>query len=304
MRKKRLILNCDDFGQCTAANEAIQNLLEDRKVSSATIMPPAPAFAEAADWVKRKGFMNVGLHLTLTSEIEGYRWGSLTGAPSLSDESFFLPKTNREFEERAKPKEVVAEIEAQFEAVKTAGLVISHVDNHMGSLYGIETGRSYLPQVFKQCARWGLPFRLPRQIYEKDEFLNSIPNAANVLAKVTALADLRGVRIPDYLLSHPYQMEEGETFDSFKKMLIAKLYDLPEGVTETYIHPAVDDEKMRRLVPSWQKRVWEYQLMYDDDFTYALKDAGITLTDYAYVQRHLRQSKWKATGRLIRSLRL
>ncbi len=122
MRKRRLILNCDDFGQCTAANEAIQNLLEDRKVSSATIMPPAPAFAEAADWVKRKGFMNVGLHLTLTSEIEGYRWGSLTGAPSLSDESFFLPKTNREFEERAKPKEVVAEIEAQFEAVKTAGL--------------------------------------------------------------------------------------------------------------------------------------------------------------------------------------
>ena len=70
--ERRLILNCDDYGQCRAANEAIQHLLEERRVSSATLMPPAPAFAEAAAWVRRRGLKNIGLHLTLTARSMGF----------------------------------------------------------------------------------------------------------------------------------------------------------------------------------------------------------------------------------------
>ena len=46
--------------------------------------------------------------------------------------------------------------------------------------------------------------------------------------------------------------------ESLKAMLIAKLYALPEGITETYIHPAVEDREMVRLIPSWEKRTWEF----------------------------------------------
>ncbi len=298
---RRLILNCDDYGQSRAANEAIQHLLEERRVSSATIMTPAPAFREAAEWVKRRGVNNVGLHLTLTSEIEGHRWKSLSGGSSLHDESGYMPKTILEFEQRADTDEVKREIQAQFRGAREAGIVPSHVDNHMGSLYGIATGRSFLPYVLKVCAARKLPFRVPRNIYEKDELLNSIPNAGAVLRKVALLADLLGCRIPDYLLSHPYDLQPGETYASFKAMLIAKLYELPEGVSETYIHPAVDDPVMRKLVPSWEKRVWEYRLMLDEDFAYALKDAGVILTDYRYVQQHLRRSRWTAGLKLLAS---
>jgi len=295
---KRLILNCDDFGQCRAANEAIQHLLTERKVSSATIMPPAPAFAEAVEWVRSRRVGNIGLHLTLTSEIEGHRWSSLTGGSSLHDESGYMPKTIREFEQQAKPEEVKAELAAQLEAVREAGIEVTHVDNHMGSLYGIATGRSYLPHVLHQCAKRRLPFRLPRYIADQDEMLGSIPNAASILAKVSALADLLGCRIPDYLLSHPYLLQEGETYDSLKDMLIKKLYALPDGVSEIYIHPAVDDAEMRLKMPSWEKRVWEYRLMFDDDFAYAMKDAGVILTDYSYVQQHLRKSRTKGLLKL------
>ena len=41
--ERRLIINCDDFGQSKAMNEAIRHLLEENKVSSATIMTVAPA---------------------------------------------------------------------------------------------------------------------------------------------------------------------------------------------------------------------------------------------------------------------
>ena len=38
--KKYLVINCDDFGQSPAMNEAIMTLLDEGKVSSATIMTP------------------------------------------------------------------------------------------------------------------------------------------------------------------------------------------------------------------------------------------------------------------------
>ncbi|TJY41803.1 ChbG/HpnK family deacetylase [Cohnella pontilimi] len=299
---KYLILNCDDFGQSRAANTAIQHLLSEKKVSSATIMPPAPGFQEAAAWVRETGNRNIGLHLTFTSEFAGFRWPSLTGHPSLHDESGNMHMTVEAFERNADPAAVKAEMLAQFEAVKQAGIPISHVDNHMGSLYGIATGRSYLPTVLWLCAKRRLPFRIFRNIYEKDEFLASIPNAKEILAKVVTLADALGVAMPDYLLSHPYHIEEGETYDRFKASLIRKLYELPEGVCETYIHPGIDDEEMRRLIPSWEKRVWEYRLVQDPDFTYALRDAGVTLTDYYYVKSHLKRPRVGSIMALLKLL--
>jgi len=300
---KYLILNCDDFGQSRAANAAIMELLEAGAVSSATIMPPAPAFGEAAAWVRSKGLTNVGLHLTLTSEFDGYRWPSLTGGPSLHDGSGFQHRTVLEFERKAEPRDVKAEILAQFRAAKEAGLPVSHVDNHMGSLYGMETGRSYLPFVLWQCSRRRLPFRLFRKVYAKDLFLASIPNIETTLAKVTALADMLGVPLPDYLLSHPFHIEPGETYDSFKAMLIGKLYELPEGISETYVHPAVPDEEMRKLIPSWDKRVWEFRLLQDEDFAYALRDAGVRLTDYRQLRtRSPRRPRIAAAVSLLRSL--
>lgn len=96
--ERRLIINCDDFGQSKAMNEAIRHLLEENKVSSATIMTVAPGFEEAASWAARRRQSNVGLHLTLTSEFEALRWRSLTGHSSLHDASGHQYRTVPEFE--------------------------------------------------------------------------------------------------------------------------------------------------------------------------------------------------------------
>jgi predicted glycoside hydrolase/deacetylase ChbG (UPF0249 family) len=78
------------------------------------------------------------------------------------------------------------------------------------------------------------------------------------------------------------------------------MYDLPEGISETYIHPAVEDNFMLERVPHWEKRVWEHKLMLDDDFSYAIKDAGIVLTDYDYIRKHGRASRIGSAIILIR----
>lgn len=299
---KYLIMNCDDFGQSPAINRAVMHLLEERKVSSATIMTPAPGFEEAAAWCRKHPEAPIGLHLTFTSEFAALRWPSLTGHPSLHDESGNMPMTVKQFELASDAKAVKAEMAAQFEKAGKAGLSVTHADNHMGSLYGLETGRSYLPAVLWQCSRRGLPFRLFRYVDPRDQFLASIPGIQKTVNKIVSLADTLGVQVPDYLLSHPFHVEEGETYDSFKQMLIRKLYDLPEGIVETYIHPGVEDDWMLQNVPQWEKRVWEYKLMLDDDFHYGLRDAGVTLIDYRYVKEHRKMPRLRSAASLLRSL--
>jgi predicted glycoside hydrolase/deacetylase ChbG (UPF0249 family) len=302
MRPKHLIINCDDFGQSPPMNQAIMHLLEERKVSSATIMAPAPGFEEAAEWSRRRGQSNIGLHLTLTSEFDALRWKSLTGDPSLHDESGYMHKTVEEFERYSDTAAVMKELSAQYDAVRRFGISITHADNHMGSLYGMATGRSHIPQVLKQCKKWRLPFRLFRKVYPADPLLSSIPGVERIVAKASSLAGVLGVAIPDYLLSHPFGIEEGETYERFKESMIAKMYTLPEGISETYIHPAVEDPEMLIRIPHWEKRVWEYKLMLEDDFAYAIKDAGVLLTDYDYIRKHGRASRVGSAWTLAREL--
>ncbi|WP_123040132.1 polysaccharide deacetylase family protein [Cohnella candidum] len=299
---KLLILNCDDFGQSPAINQAVMHLLEERKVSSATIMTPAPGYEEAAAWARNNKHASIGLHLTFTSEFSALRWPSLTGHPSLQDATGNMPMTVKEFEIRSDAAAVKVEILAQFDKARKSGLTLTHADNHMGSLYGLETGRSYLPSALWQCSRRGLPFRLFRYVDPNDRFLASIPNVQKTVDKVVALADTLGVGVPDYLLSHPFHVEDGETYDSFKQSLIDKLYRLPEGVVETYIHPGVEDPWMLENIPHWRKRVWEYKLMLDPDFGDAMRDAGVTLTDYRYVKENLRRPRLRSAASLLRSL--
>ncbi|WP_372663510.1 polysaccharide deacetylase family protein [Cohnella sp.] len=299
---KKLIINCDDFGQSPAMNKAIMHLLEECKVSSATIMAPAPGFEEAAEWCKRREQSNIGLHLTLTSEFDALRFPSLTGHASLHEESGNMHKTVEEFERRANTGAVIQEMQAQFDAVRKFGIPVTHADNHMGSLYGMATGRSHIPQVLRKCAKWHLPFRLFRKVHPDDPLLCTIPGVERIVAKASSLAGVMGVAVPDYLLSHPFGVNEGETYALFKQMLIKKIYNLPDGISETYIHPAVDDSDLRSRVPHWEKRVWEYKLMLDDDFAYAIKDAGVELTDYSYIQKYGRVSRVRSAWSLAKEL--
>lgn len=302
MASRFLIINCDDFGQSTATNEAIMHLLEEGLVSSATIMAPAPGFEEAAAWCAKRRQPNIGLHLTLTSEFEALRFPSLTDHPSLHDDSGAMYRTIEAFERGADTPAVMRELDTQFEAVKRAGITVTHADNHMGSLYGIATGRSHIPQVLRWCAAHKLPFRLFRRVYAGDPLLGSIPGVERTVARASALAGLLGVAIPDYLLSHPFALEEGESYDSFKRMIIEKIYKLPEGISETYIHPGADDAEMRERIPHWEKRVWEYRLMQDDDLHYALQDADVKIVDYRHVERFGRESRLRAALRLAAAL--
>ena len=85
-----LIVNCDDLGMCDSANEGVYHSLRHGFATSATLMVPCPWAREAAAQYRGE---DVGVHLTLTSEWELYRWGPITQAPSLLGGDGGFPRT-------------------------------------------------------------------------------------------------------------------------------------------------------------------------------------------------------------------
>lgn len=261
--ERLLIINADDYGMCHSANVGIQLLLAEGAISSATIMMPCPWAKEAAQWAAARPDVDVGIHLTFTSEWDTYRWGPVTRrqtVPSLLTDEGYFPRDGRTVETRAQATEVYAEIVGQIRLARRMGLHPTHLDNHMGSLYGLETGRDFLSLVLGVCAENGLPFRLPRHIPASLQ----LPSAARRIHKARVReADSLGVVIPDHLIQLPFSLRPGETYGAFRESVADALCSLQAGVSELYIHPAVITDELMAIHHEWLKRGMELQVFRD-----------------------------------------
>ena len=169
---KYLIINADDFGSFKGANLAISDLLTDPNsaLTSSTIMAPCPWAPDAVNFAVKNPELCIGVHWTFTNEWSSYRWGPVAhnNTESLRDEFGYMHHESDEFEKHASLDEVYAEAVAQIELLKKLGLNPSHIDNHMGSIYGVATGRFELLNVaFKVAAEYGLPFRFPANLADE-----------------------------------------------------------------------------------------------------------------------------------------
>lgn len=284
---KYLIINADDFGMCHAANQAVIELFEDNLITSATLMAPCAWFPQAAHYARTHPEKGIGIHLTFTSEWEHYRWGPVSreGVASLMLEGYF-PPDELSVEQRSVASEVETEIRAQIALAKAYGVQPSHLDNHMGSLYGMNGVQSFLPMVFRICVQMGLPFRFPRSFLPGDPIGESIPGEMRAgVTQLVALADVLGVSLPDYLVSLPYEKLPGESYESFRDFVCEKLTSLPPGIHELFIHPAKDSPELRAINPHWEKRTWEDRLFRDPKVIETLEQASITRIDWRELAR-------------------
>jgi chitin disaccharide deacetylase len=285
--ERLLLINADDFGLCHSVNEGIQQLLLEKTVNSATLMLPCGWASEAAKWSARHPQVDVGVHLTLTSEWAAYRWGPVNrkgGSASLVTEEGYFPKECLTFEKQADPEEVKAELIAQIEMALAMGMKPSHVDNHMGSLYGLATGRNFLPIVLDVCASYGLPFRLPRYLLQENGQI-APPELAKQAELLAQLADSKGVIILDYLVGLPFQLQAGETFATLKADMQQLLKGLRPGVTELIIHPSLVTDELRAFHEQPEKIGMELELFRDEEVKKTLEEEEIRLIRWSELQK-------------------
>jgi len=139
----RLIVRGDDIGSSHTANVACIRCCREGIVRSLEVMVTAPWFNEAAKMLRDNPQIDVGVHLTLTSEWQNCKWGPLTESPSLVDrQGHFFPMTSqrRDFpphtgflEAQPKLDEVERELRAQIELAKAELPTVTHLSCHMGT---------------------------------------------------------------------------------------------------------------------------------------------------------------------------
>lgn len=278
MSNRFLILNADDYGMCYAANEAVEHIFREGTLSTTTLMTCCPWAEDAVRRAKENPAMRVGLHITLTSEWRDYRWGPVSAAPvdSLRDAGGYFPRTVETLLAQAKAEDVAREMDAQLAYMLSRGLRPTHIDNHMGSVYGLN-GPSFMPQVLALCAREKWAFRLPRST----EAFGSVPETVGAqLAQLVSAADSMGIGTIDQLTSHHLPVQTSDGYAAVRDEYMRLIRECRPGITEIYLHPAKDTEELRAICPDWQKRVWEYQFLMDPCLPALLEEEGIALTNW------------------------
>ena len=287
-----LIINADDFGMCRGANLAVTDLFKDKNsaLTSSTIMAPCAWAPEACKFAAANPEFAIGVHLTLTSEWSNYRWAPVNSknTDSLRDEEGFMWHESDQVEKNVDIDEVEGEIRAQIERCKKLGLVTpSHLDNHMGSLYGIETGRFELLQLTLSLAgEYGLPFRMPGNV--TDAMMGNSMLDINVdksliemvFGKILDFAKMNKVAIPDYLIPNEWGGPQDESYENFVEYVYDLYANLPEGITETYMHPSLETDDLKGTTGCWNRRVWEYQILKDPNPRQHIEAHGIKLINF------------------------
>ena len=288
---KYLIINADDFGVCDSVNKAIQELIQHKKISSATLMPNASFYEDASVWGKNNS-KNIGLHLTFMNDDSVIKQKSLSKNKSIEDENGYLFEDINKFRKSIKYNEIKEEIDLQFDKLNNSGIDISHVDIHRYAIYPTYNTFIYI-YLCRKCKKYGnLPMRWARNGgYNITDGIPNLCDSDNVSKFFAAISDLYSIPIPDYVFKFPYR-NTLKSYDEKKNALLNVIRNLPEGISEIHIHPSIESEEIKKINPTWEERVLEYKLMMDDDISYEMEKCNVKLITYKDIKYN--KSKFKS----------
>jgi predicted glycoside hydrolase/deacetylase ChbG (UPF0249 family) len=269
-----LILNADDFGMCHDQNEGVMTGLKDGLFTSSTILVTCPWFEEAADFARSNPGADFGVHLTLTAEWDAYKWGPVSArhaVPSLVDERGYLWQTVPQVYEHARLDEAETELRAQIEKALAAGIDVTHLDSHMGTL---QLRADYHEIYARLAAEYRVPIRLASRKLMRDQ-----------MPAVLDQLDASGVVTPDHLVFHgPSKLEETE---SYWTNLIRSLFP---GVTEILCHPARARDELKSCARDASQREADFRYFTSEKTRWLLADEGVELIGYRKLRDLMRSN--------------
>lgn len=279
MIERKLIINADDFGISNATNQAIKELLEDKKITSTSLIANAN-YAEEAIEIARELKQYVGVHLTLNSDFAQHPWRVLSEISdnSLTDDNGNL-YSDVNLVAKAKAIDVFNECEAQIRYLLDKGILIDHIDNHSGTMYGINK-RLFFLIAFRLARKYDLPFRFPKYNYFlEDYFTEKTPLLIKIAHKViTYIAKYKKVRLIDDMITNPYS--NIQDYNTLKDYYLNAITNMRCNITELFMHPSYPCPIHSPLTSEWQKRVWELEFLNSSAFSNRLSDEGIKLLTY------------------------
>ncbi|HTI57497.1 polysaccharide deacetylase family protein [Mucilaginibacter sp.] len=191
---KVLILHVDDAGMSHDSNDGVEQATGKGVATSTSVMMPCPWVPEIVKYIKEHPDLDAGLHLTLTSEWENYRWGPLAGkaaVPGLVDkQGSFYPAVAAVYFS-ASGDEVDKEIRAQLDRALSMGFKPTHLDSHMGTLFAKKA-------FMEKYIRLGIETQIPVMFPGGDDTFYKAEAKAAVVADMKKKGTYKeGMTIPD-----------------------------------------------------------------------------------------------------------
>jgi predicted glycoside hydrolase/deacetylase ChbG (UPF0249 family)/predicted neuraminidase len=284
--KKVLLLHCDDAGMCPEANAAVQKYIENKQINAAAIMMPCPNAKEMINWAKKYPDADLGVHLTLTSEWKSYRWSTLTNpkkVPGLIDTEGKMHHEVPNVVTHASAKEVETEVRAQIDKFIASGRRPSHIDTHMGTMYGS-------PEYVKVFLKVAEEYHIPANIIDVE-----VPEVAAYFKQAgypindEVIQNVANYKLPklDFFTSVP----EGKTYEEKRENFFRLVKSMPNGLTEIIFHPATLSDNLKTITGTWQQRVWEGELFADPVVLQFFKDEGIVITNWKDIMKRFDTKK-------------
>lgn len=260
-----LIINCDDLGCSQSANRAIEKALRDGIGTSASLMVPCPWARHAARACRD---LDIGIHLTLTSEYSAYRWRSLTGGSSLHDRDGYLPATVHEVWSSAELEDVDRECRAQIDRALEWGVDVTHLDSHMDVM---QVDRHF----FEVYVRLGRDYRLPLRLRRP-----RLQWPFGAISRKTL--DRAGILTTDAFISP-------EWGDPVRVELQNCARKLSRGVTEFMAHPVEDTTELHAYDTEFADvRADDARTLIDSEVAALLRSNNVRLTGYRPLREAMR----------------
>ncbi len=268
-KAKLLIIHADDIGMSHSANTASFDALEKGIVTSGSVMVPCPWFLEVADYARNHPDVDIGLHLTHTSEWKDYRWRPLAVAslvPGLIDSQGYMHRNVGGVLGSANAEEIGAEIRAQIEFALKNGMKPTHLDSHMGTLYA---KKEFFEVAVKLAEEYDIPFML---FHLTPEIRKRAGDSQLYPQSFVDMMDARGVPMLDALYSiHDTAVEESEAF--YKNVI----KNLKPGVSEIIIHLASPSPEIEAITNSHRQRIMDHRVFTDPEMREFIHDQGVHL---------------------------
>ncbi|WP_352423860.1 polysaccharide deacetylase family protein [Proteiniphilum sp.] len=264
---KILIINNDDAGMCHASNVGTIQGMKEGLISSTTIMTPCPWFNEIALFAKNNPELSFGVHLTLTSEWEHYRWGTVAPRDQVSklyDKQGYMWHTVADVYASSMIEEALIEGRAQINKALDSGIPITHIDSHMGTY---QYSADYLNIYLQLAEEFNLPLRMASQ---NTLDLMGVPDFRQRCRE-------KGLICPDYFI---YEEFENYTSENVEQFWTDYLKNLKPGVTEIFVHASADSDEIRSITHSAETRVKELAFFTSDAAKELIHKEGITVIGY------------------------
>jgi hypothetical protein len=269
-----VIFHVDDAGMSYDSNVGTIKALEGGVATSTSVMMPCPWVPHMAAYLKEHPQTDAGVHLTLTSEWNNYRWGPVLGrlaVPGLVDPQGYLWQQVPQVTSHATIEEVEKEIRAQVDKALAVGMNPTHLDSHMGTCFQ--------PPFVEAYVKVGIEKRIP--ILMIGGHMQHVgAEAGSFKPLIQALADRvwrAGLPVIDDLVTQP---TEAGTYEQRKQQLLKLLGDLKPGITEIIVHCTAPTEVFAHISGSGNTRAAELRLMCDPDIRSFLQQEGIVLTTW------------------------